>query len=313
MKLCKICKKKSVVFLKSHRIALCEDHLKSFVEKRVIESIKSYKMINNGEKVLIAVSGGKDSLSLWQILTNIGYEADGMFIDLGIPGFSQESWKKCENLSNKLSRKLFKVNLEEILGMNLLSISKLERRVPCAFCGMIKRYIMNNFALQNGYKVIATGHHLNDECSILLGNILNWQVEYLKRQNPTLEESNGFVRKIKPLVLCSEEEIESYAKIMNIDHVGKGCPLSEGATSHFYKSIINQIEERMPGTKLRFYKGFLKIKNDIFGEEKPAQLKPCIKCGYPTTTEVCSFCRLLDRIKAKSQISKENLQKSEES
>lgn len=313
MKLCKICKKKSIVFFKSHRIALCEDHLKSFVEKRVSEAIKSYKMINKGEKVLIAVSGGKDSLGLWQILTNIGYEADGMFIDLGIPGFSQESWEKCEKLSNKLSRKLFKISLEEIAGMSLINIAKLERKAPCAFCGMIKRYIMNNFALQNGYKVIATGHHLDDECSILLGNVLNWQVEYLKRQEPTLEESDGFVRKIKPLALCSEEEIESYANVMNIDHVGKGCPLSKGATSHFYKSIINQIEEKMPGTKLRFYKTFLKIKKDTFGNEKPAQLKPCIKCGYPTTAEVCSFCRLLDRIRAKAQTSRENPENNEES
>lgn len=313
MKLCKICKKKSIVFFRSHRIALCEDHLKSFVEKRVSEAIKSYKMIKKGERVLVAVSGGKDSLSLWQILTNIGYEADGMFIDLGIPGFSQESWEKCEKLSNKLSRSLFKVSLEKIAGLNLISIAKLERRVPCASCGMIKRYIMNNFALQNGYKVIATGHHLDDECSTLLGNVLNWQVEYLRRQEPTLEESDGFVRKIKPLALCSEEEIESYANVMNIDHVGKGCPLSEGATSHFYKAILNQIEEKMPGTKLRFYKNFLKVKKEVLGNEKPHELKPCIRCGYPTTVEICSFCRLLERIKAKTQTSRENLESKEES
>jgi len=307
---CKICQKEAVVFFKSHRISLCEEHLKSFVEKRVKEAIKSHKMINRGEKILIAVSGGKDSLSLWQILTNLGYEADGMFIDLGIPGFSQESWEKCEKLSRRLSRKLFKTSLEEIFGMNLLDIAKLERRVPCASCGMIKRYIMNNFALKNGYKVIATGHHLDDECSILLGNVLNWQVEYLRRQDPSLKEENGFVRKIKPLVLCSEEEIENYARVMNIDHVGKGCPLSKGATSHFYKSIMNQIEEKMPGTKLRFYKGFLKIKKDTFGDEKPAELKPCIRCGYPTTAEICSFCRLHERIKTK--ISQQNPEKMEE-
>lgn len=297
-----------MVFFRSHRIALCENCLKTFVERRVERTIKSFKLLSKGEKILIAVSGGKDSLALWQILTNLGYEADGMFIDLGIPGFSETSWEKCKKLAERLGRKLFKVNLEDLFTTNLINIAKIERREPCAFCGMIKRYIMNKTALSEGYKVIATGHHLDDECSVLLGNVLNWQIEYMRRQGPHLEESDGFARKVKPLALCSEEEIESYVKFSNIDHVQGKCPLSEGATSHFYKSIINQIEEEMPGAKLRFYKEFLKIKGKLFGQESTATLKPCERCGYPTTAGVCAFCRLMERIKSRSQASQETAQ-----
>ncbi len=301
-----------MVFFRSHRIALCKDCIKTFVERRVERTIRSYKLMSKGERILVAVSGGKDSLVLWQILTNLGYEADGMFIDLGIPEFSEVSWEKCEKIAQKLSRKLFKVKLEDYFGTNLINIAKIERREPCAFCGMVKRYIMNQRAISEGYQVVATGHHLDDETSVLLGNVLNWQVDYLRRQGPNLEESDGFVRKVKPLALCSEDEIKSYAEASEIDHVEGSCPLSKGATSHFYKSIINQIEERMPGTKLRFYKEFLKAKKEIFMENKSVKLMPCSRCGYPTTAGICAFCRLIDRVKTRIQLFQERTQFGEE-
>ncbi len=297
-----MCGKEAVVFFKSHRIALCESCVKVFVERRVERTIKSFRLMKRGEKVLIAVSGGKDSLALWQILENLGYQADGLFIDLGIPNFSTVSMEKSKLLAEKLSRKLFIVKIEDFFNMNLIELARKERREPCAFCGMIKRYIMNKTALDHDYDVIATGHHLDDECSVLLGNVLNWQIEYLKRQGPILNEREGFVRKVKPLALCSEEEISSYAKAAKIDYIDEKCPLSKGATSHFYKSIINQIEEKMPGTKLRFYKEFLKNREKLFGKESPPDLKPCKICGYPTTAGICTFCRLKRRIKNEGEV-----------
>jgi len=299
---CKICGAEAKFFFRSHRIALCENCVKVFVERRVERTIKSFQLMKRGEKVLIAVSGGKDSLALWQILENLGYQADGLFIDLGIPNFSAISMEKSKLLAEKLPRKLFIVKIEDFFNMNLIELARKERREPCAFCGMIKRYIMNKTALEYGYDVIATGHHLDDECSVLLGNVLNWQIEYLKRQGPILHEREGFVRKVKPLALCSEEEISSYAKAAKINYIEERCPLSKGATSHFYKSIINQIEEKMPGAKLRFYKEFLKNKKRLFGEEVPPQLKPCERCGYPTTAGICTFCRLREKIKNKGGV-----------
>lgn len=297
-----MCGKEAIFFFRSHRIALCEDCAKRFVERRVERTIKSYKLLKKDDRILIAVSGGKDSLALWQILENLGYQADGMFIDLGIPYFSTVSMEKSKLLAEKLSRKLFIVKIEDFFNMNLIELARKEKREPCAFCGMIKRYIMNKTALDHGYNVIATGHHLDDECSVLLGNVLNWQIEYLRRQGPILNEREGFVRKVKPLALCSEEEIKGYVEVSKIDHVLGGCPLSKGATSHFYKDIMNQIERKMPGAKLRFYKEFLKNKKRLFGEEVPPQLKPCERCGYPTTAGICTFCRLREKVKNKGGV-----------
>ena len=71
---------------------------------------------------------------------------------------------------------------------------------PCAACGTLKRHYFDRAARDGGFDVLATGHNLDDEAAVLLGNVLHWQTEYLGRQVPVLEERPGFPRKVKPLV-----------------------------------------------------------------------------------------------------------------
>jgi uncharacterized protein (TIGR00269 family) len=145
---------------------------------------------------------------------------------------------------------------------------------------------------------VATGHNLDDEAAVLLGNVLHWNAEYLGRQAPVLPARDGFPRKVKPLVRLSERETAAYCVLRGIDYIVDECPMAEGNRHLRYKEALDSIEAASPGTKHAFYFEFLDKAADRFQPDvAQAQegLRPCARCGSPTTTDVCAFCRLVER------------------
>ncbi len=294
---CRICKKEAVIKVRSFGIALCEEHLVEFCLKRVKEAIKRYQMLKKEEPVLVAISGGKDSFVLWDILDRLGYKTTGLFINLGIKSHSEKALEKVEKFANERALPLEIVDLKEAYGFTIDDVKRKETRTVCAACGMIKRYIMNNFAYSKGFPVLATGHNLNDEVATLLSNVLSWKGGYLARQGPVLPAEGRFVRKIKPLCELTERETAAYAILTGIDFFEERCPYSKGATSIIYKRALNLIEYHSPGTKIRFYREFVKRAKELFKRQEE-ELKECPNCGYPTTHPPCAFCRLRERMTA---------------
>ncbi len=294
---CKKCSKKAVIRIRSHGISLCEDHFTEFFTKRVKETIKRYSMLNEGDRILVAVSGGKDSMVLWDIMHSIGYPVEALFIDLGIKKKLQ-SERARETVKSFATQKGYKLHIYSIEHEDNFTIDEVkirETRNVCASCGLVKRYIMNKFAYENNFSVIATGHNLNDETATLLSNVLSWKIGYLARQHPVLPPQGKLVKKIKPLCEVSERETAAYALIKGIPFFSEICPYSKGATSIVYKRALNLIEYQSPGTKLRFYREFLKNAKPLFASEYE-DLKDCDICGYPTTFPPCAFCRLKKRM-----------------
>ena len=122
----------------------------------------------------------------------------------------------------------------------------------------MKRYRFNRAAVEQNYDVMATGHNLDDEAARLLGNVLHWQEEYLEKQSPTLPASlEGFAKKVKPFCRLSEREIAAYAVVNRIDYIVEECPMAKGSKMLLYKEVLNRLETESPGTKQRFYWGFL--------------------------------------------------------
>jgi uncharacterized protein (TIGR00269 family) len=301
---CTICKAKgkkdkAVVYLPHHRLALCKNHYVEWFEKRTAKTIKEFKMFRPDEKILVAVSGGKDSLALWNALTKLGYEADGFYIDLGIGEYSEESKQLSQEFADRIGRKLYVVPMKEEIAP-IPDIKESTKRPACSACGTVKRYYMNKIAKELGYSVIATGHNLDDEVATLFGNTLGWDINYLKRQYPVLEEENGFVRKVKPLCKITEKESALYSFFNNIEYIEYECPFSEGASSIEYKELWSKIEEQSPGSKLRFYSEFLKKMHPILNSENEkiqnSEIKTCKICGEPSFNEVCSVCKLKEKV-----------------
>src|SRR4030043_795878 len=83
---CRKCGEKACINMRQHKLALCKTHFLDWVPEQVERAISKYNMFNHQDQLLVAVSGGKDSLSLWDILQRLGYSAVGLYIGLGIDG-----------------------------------------------------------------------------------------------------------------------------------------------------------------------------------------------------------------------------------
>ncbi|TAJ27069.1 MAG: tRNA 2-thiocytidine biosynthesis protein TtcA, partial [Nitrospirae bacterium] len=209
---CKKCHTKAVIGLPRHNAAFCKVCFNEFVHDQVARAIKAERMFGPQDRILVAVSGGKDSLALWDILLKLGYKADALYVDLGIGGYSAKSREKAvrfaETVGAAHKATLLTHTVQEAEGAGIRELADLIHRPTCSACGTIKRYQFNRAAVEHRYDVMATGHNLDDEAARLLGNVLHWQEEYLDKQSPSLPASvEGFAKKVKPLYRLSEREI----------------------------------------------------------------------------------------------------------
>ena len=232
---CRKCENKASVHMRQHKLALCKEHYLEWVPEQTERFIQKYEMFTPDEKILVAVSGGKDSLSLWHILVKLGYQADGLYLGLGIDGginYSHESQRLTEEFAARNNLKLHVVDIEKEYGQPIPVIAQRSHRgdgKPCAVCGLAKRHEMNRVARDLGYDVLATGHNLDDEAAVLFGNTLNWSSEYLLRQGPVLPGAPGLARKVKPLCRFYEREMTAYAILSGIEYIYEECPFAEGS------------------------------------------------------------------------------------
>jgi tRNA-5-methyluridine54 2-sulfurtransferase len=295
---CRRCKAPAIIELRRHNAGFCQGCFVGHCGEQVRRAIDDFDMIQPGERVLVAVSGGKDSLALWHLLRTLGYEADGLYIGLGIGEYSDESGNFTREFAQQHGWKLIEVDLPETYGFDVPEGSRAAKRAPCSACGLSKRHIFNQAAIDHGYGVLATGHNLDDEAAVLFGNVLRWEAGYLGRQHPVLPAAPGFARKVKPLIRLGEREMAAYCVVNGIDYIVEECPMAAGNRHLGYKEALNAIEATSPGSKHDFYFGFLARASDRFQAEADADrdaLQPCQVCGAPTPSEVCAFCRLVER------------------
>jgi uncharacterized protein (TIGR00269 family) len=295
---CRQCAADAVIDVRRHHAAFCRDCFLAHCRRQVAKVIDKHRMIAAGERVLVAVSGGKDSLAVWDILLDLGYSADGVYLGLGIGDYSDESASYARGFAARRGARLIEVDLGEQVGFTIPLAAQRVHRSPCSACGLSKRHLLNRAAVDGGYDVLVTGHNLDDEAAVLLGNVLQWSMDYLARQQPVLPESPGFARRVKPLIGLSERESAAYCVLSGIDYIVEECPMAVGNRHLRYKEALNAIEEQSPGAKATFFAGFLDqltpLLADVAAEEKAA-VGTCARCGSPTTSEVCAFCRLQDR------------------
>ena len=305
---CRKCGEKAVINMRQHKLALCKTHFLDWIPEQTQRFIEKYRMFRPQERVLAAVSGGKDSLSLWDILWRLGYQVDGLYIGLGIDGglhYSDESQHLTQNFAEQRGLKLHIINVVENYGETIPEIAQRTTRgrgKPCSVCGLTKRHVMNRIAREGDYDVLVTGHNLDDEAAVLFGNTLNWIPGYLVRQGPVLEANRpGLVRKAKPLCRIYEREMAAYALLRGIEYIYDECPYAEGSKSIYYKDLLNKLEADRPGAKLSFYLSFLQAKkNGLFAQDADPDIEllhSCPSCGQPTSAPgECAFCRMAVKI-----------------
>ena len=288
---CVSCRDQAVIEIRRHHSAFCGNCFERSVRNQVQRAIRHFDMISTQDRVLVAVSGGKDSLALWDVLLDLGYDAAGLYLGLGIGEYSSRSGAVTRAFARARGAELVEVDLNGDYGFDVPTAGRRGSRSTCAVCGLSKRYVFNRAALEGGYDVVATGHNLDDEAATLLGNTLRWKTEYIARQSPALPAKDGMVKKVKPLYRLSELETAGYAFLRGIDYVVEECPLVAGNTQLRHKEAMNAIERSSPGTKAQFFLGYLDRGAALFATEDDAVLRACERCDQPTTGRFCAFCR----------------------
>ena len=155
---CRKCSNKAVLGIPRHHTAFCGTCLTDFVSQQVVRAIKEEDMFTKADRVLVAVSGGKDSLTLLDVLHRLGYDVAGLYVDLGIGEYSRMSKSKVDRFTQTREIPLHVHEVLEKEGAGINDLSDRIHRPACSTCGTIKRYHFNRTAVEQGYAVLATGH-----------------------------------------------------------------------------------------------------------------------------------------------------------
>jgi uncharacterized protein (TIGR00269 family) len=300
---CRVCRGPAIIDLPRHNAHFCAEHFLDLCRRQVVKAIEKFDMLAATDRVLVAVSGGKDSLAVWDMLIDLGYRADGLYVGLGIGDYSEASADYARKFAADRGLNLIEVSLRDQYGYDVPTAAQATKRPPCSACGISKRHLFDKAALDGGYDVLVTGHNLDDEAAVLFGNTLRWDVEFLARQLPVLPARNGFPRKVKPLIRLTEREMAAWCIVRGIDYIVDECPMAIGNRHLAYKAALNNVEAESPGSKAAFYLNFLENMAPVLAAATVAgasaagaeSLRSCSSCGAPTTGDVCAFCNIVNK------------------
>lgn len=261
------------------------------IEKKVKDTISKYKLCNKKEKILVALSGGKDSAVLAYILKKLNYNIEGIHINLGMGKYSEECLRVIEKTCKDLKINLHVYYIKKETGKEMLDIikkNKDKKLSSCTMCGVFKKWILNKKSRELKADKIATGHHLDDETQTFMMNILKGSPKLSSKFSPILKiKDKKFVPRIKPLFFVQEIEIEKYAKAKKLLVVKEVCPYRRETyrleTRKFLKDFSSKDKDNLMNN-------FIKISKKIKTKEVSNY---CSICGEPCRGKICKRCQLI--------------------
>ena len=281
--------------------SLCSLCFSNSIVQKTARTISKHKMIQNDDVIGVAVSGGKDSLSLLHVLKKMSeshnFKIIATTIDEGIPGYRDEALEIVRNFCNKLDveyrsyayKDLFDLTLEESL-----SLRENEKTSSCSICGILRRRAIDFGAKDLNVDVIATGHNLDDVLQTFIINVLSGdtnKIGWMKH-----DTSANKIRKIKPFCEIYENEIVFYAFTNEIPFQSEQCPhMDEGIRTEI-REFLNSLENHHSGIKNSMYGSVMKL-SQIVRDTNYKQRRICQKCGNQCTGEICSVCTMLVNLK----------------
>ena len=297
---------KIVIRRKQSGQVLCEDCFIESIQKKVIKTIKKEKLLEKGDKVLVALSGGKDSVTLLDILDTFRQmniiEICAVTVDEGIVGYRSDGVDIAIRHVKRLGIEHKVVSFKESYGITLDEIMKNpNHRGSCTYCGVFRRWIINRAARDFGATKIATGHNLDDETQAILMNYLEGNIDNLgKIGSITDSKSPLFTPKIKPLREIPEKEIGLYAIARELEVHFAGCPYSQESFRGEVGEIIKKLSKDHPTIMYSTLSGFEKIKKALKKEYSTEfKFERCTVCGEPSSNEICRVCTFLEELDKK--------------
>ncbi|WP_448577351.1 TIGR00269 family protein [Thermosphaera sp.] len=302
---CSFCERKAIYVNPLNGRAYCKLHFISYFERKVRRTIRKYGMLGEKEHIVVGVSGGKDSMSLLHFLhklsrKNKNWRLTAVLVDEGIRGYRENTIPVLKAYAERNMVEYRIVSFKEVLGLTLDEIVSMGREkglpyLPCSYCGVFRRCVLNRVAREAGGTVLATAHNLDDVVQTYLMNVINNSWDKIARLKPVAERGSheGFVPRIKPFYEVLEKESAIYALINGLikpDY--QQCPYAEYNIRFTIRKILNDLEEKYPGTKYGLLRSLERAISLIENPQK-ILVKPfetCKICGDPSSHPVCKAC-----------------------
>ncbi len=302
---CNKCKMGSVAFIRYSGAHLCAAHFSEFVEGRVKHELRRQVDLVGGERIAVAVSGGKDStVALHMIAKILGerrrLDIAAITVDEGIRGYRESSMPIVANQCRRLGIEHIVTSFEDLFGMTMDDIARAEREIStCSYCGVLRRAAMNRAAREWRATHLATGLNLDDSAQSILMNISRGDVERLARLGPHRRTQNGLVPRIQPLRTIPESETTLYAIANRLAFHDLECPYASEALRNSYRSVVAELDDRYPGTRHSILKSYDELLPGLEKLYPPAKLNTC-ECGEPTAGTTCKACELLGQLRTEA-------------
>lgn len=298
---CDRCVNEAVYSRKYSGENLCSSCYSNSILRKTAKTISKYNMIRNDELVCVAVSGGKDSLALLQILSKMSethnFRIQPITIDEGIPDYRNEALKIVRKFCTKLNLEHQVYSYKELFGLTLdeaLQRREGQKITSCSICGTLRRRAIDHAAKDIGADVIATAHNLDDMLQTFLINMLSGETDKIGWMDP--DSSNKVLHKIKPFCEIYESEIVFYAFLNDIPFQSEPCPhMNEGVRTEI-REFLNSLENKHSGIKNNLYKTVLKISKMVKVSNNKQKLI-CLNCGCECSGKICSVCNIVLKLK----------------
>lgn len=300
---CDKCGRKAVALIRYSGAHLCREHFIEFVEKRVRHELRRQLDLKGGERIAVAVSGGKDSTVALHVLNDIlgrrrDLELCAITVDEGISEYRESSIPIVAENCRALGLEHMVVSLKDLYGMTMDEIARRERQLSaCSYCGVLRRAAMNRAAREWNATHLATGLNLDDTSQSIMMNFSRGDVQRLARLGPHKRVQKGLVPRIQPLRQIPEQEATLYAMLRKVKYHDLECPYAPEALRNDYRDFIAQLETKYPGTRHSIVKSYDELLPSLEKLYPPARLKTC-ECGEVTVTGRCKACELIASLRA---------------
>ncbi|MGV8084946.1 MAG: TIGR00269 family protein [Candidatus Bilamarchaeum sp.] len=298
---CSKCNQPASVYLSYASQHLCQTHFKRMFDKRFRKTIREHKMIKKGERVVVGLSGGKDSCVLLHCLADLKkdlpFELAAITIDEGIRGYRNKTLEIAKRECQKLDVEHHVFTYKKEAGKTMDEIvEKNPEDIPCSHCGILRRYLLNKAAKEVKAEKLAIGHNLDDTAQTVLMNIMKNETQRLGRLNEPVVNDNRFIKRIKPLMYSPEKEVAIYAILKEIELERMDCPYAKWAFRGHVRKMLNESEEKYPGTKFKIVNSLEAMEKYLRPMASETELITCSVCGEPTSQEVCMYCKTVKLI-----------------
>lgn len=265
-------------------------------------------MLKPSDKIMVGVSGGKDSAALLHILAKIEKafpeaELCAVTVDEGIRGYRDEALKLAAKNCRKLGVEHIVTSFKEMFGYKLDEIVGITQErgegelTPCSYCGVLRRRALNTAARKAGVDKLATAHSLDDETQTMILNIVHGDALRIARVKPMLKVIHPkLIQRIKPLCQVPEKEIALYAFLRKHKFQSTPCPYALTALRNDVRTMLNRMEEKHAGIKFTIFKSVERIRPALEAMAKEARMEDCKICGEPTVGEICRPCQMLRQL-----------------